>query len=112
MVPNLTAYRCTGCGHTSLPRRARCRRCGAREVEEVELRRGKLLTFSRVAVTRPGYPSPLTLGLAEFEHGVKLVARIDDPSPQLDMEVRPELHGADGARSDRPADVVLVRART
>jgi len=54
----------------------------------------------------------MILGLAEFEHGVKLVVRIDDPSPELDMEVRPKLLGANGARSDRPADVVLVRART
>ncbi len=53
----------------------------------------------------------MILGLAEFEHGVKLVARIDDPSPELEMEVRPKLLGAGAESSDRPADVVLVRSQ-
>lgn len=110
-MDSLRAYRCTGCGTVSLPRRARCRQCGRREVEEVELRHGRLLTFTRVTATRPGYPSPMILGLAEFEHGVKLVARIDDPSPELEMEVRPKLLGAGAESSDRPADVVLVRSQ-
>lgn len=53
----------------------------------------------------------MILGLAEFEHGVKLVARIDDPSPELEMEVRPKRLGAHVERSGRPADVVLVRTQ-
>src|SRR5438876_10864626 len=78
---SLPAYRCTGCGTVSQPRRARCRQCGRTDVEQVELRRGKLLTFTRVTATRPGYPTPMILCLAEFEYGVKLVAQVDDPSP-------------------------------
>src|SRR5207249_743318 len=76
IMVSLPAYRCTGCGTVSQPRRARCRQCGRSDVEQVELRRGKLLTFTRVTATRPGYPSPMILGLAEFEYGVKLVARV------------------------------------
>ena len=107
---SLPAYRCTGCGTVSQPRRARCRQCGRSDVEQVELRRGKLLTFTRVTATRPGYPSPMILGLAEFEYGVKLVAQVDDASPELEMEVRPKVLGARAERTDQPADVVLVRS--
>ena len=107
---SLPAYRCTGCGTVSQPRRARCRQCGRSDVEQVELRRGKLLTFTRVTATRPGYPSPMILGLAEFEYGVKLVARVDDPCPELEMEVRLKVLGARVERTGQPADVVLVRS--
>ena len=107
---SLSAYRCTGCGTVSQPRRARCRQCGRTDVEQVELRRGKLLTFTRVTATRPGYPSPMILCLAEFEYGVKLVAQVDDASPELEMEVRPKVLGARAERTDQPADVVLVRS--
>jgi hypothetical protein len=43
----------------------------------------------------------MILCLAEFEYGVKLVAQVDDPSPELEMEVRPKELGA---------GVVLVRS--
>src|SRR5437870_11978773 len=105
---SLPAYRCTGCGTVSQPRRARCRQCGRTDVEQVELRRGKLLTFTRVTATRPGYPSPMILCLAEFEYGVKLVAQVDDSSPELEMEVLTKVLGALAERTDQHDDVVLV----
>jgi len=52
----------------------------------------------------------MILGLAEFEYGVKLVARVDDPCPELEMEVRPKVLGARVERTGQPADVVLVRS--
>jgi len=52
----------------------------------------------------------MTLCLAEFEYGVKLVAQVDDPSPELEMEVRPKELGARAERTDQPAGVVLVRS--
>jgi len=52
----------------------------------------------------------MILCLAEFEYGVKLVAQVDDASPELEMEVRPKVLGARAERTDQPADVVLVRS--
>lgn len=52
----------------------------------------------------------MIIGLAEFEHGVKLVARVDDPSPDLGMEVGLKQVGPRAEPSERSADVVLVRS--
>jgi hypothetical protein len=52
----------------------------------------------------------MLLGLAEFEHGVKLLARVDDPSPELEMGVRPKWLRAPVEGRDGTADVVLVRS--
>src|SRR5947208_14800583 len=107
---SLPAYRCTGCGTVSQPRRARCRQCGRTDVEQVELRRGKLLTFTRVTATRRAYPSPMILCLAEFEYGVKLGAPVHDASPELGVEVRPEVRDARAGRTAQHA--VASRVRT
>ncbi|HYY48206.1 MAG TPA: hypothetical protein VFA17_05925 [Thermoplasmata archaeon] len=109
-MDSLAASRCAGCEAVSQPRRARCRQCGGRTFEGVELRQGRLLSFTRVTVTRPDHPASMLLGLAEFEHGVKLLARVDDPSPELEMGVRPKWLRAPVEGRDGTADVVLVRS--
>jgi len=110
-LDRLVAYRCKRCGDSSLPRRVRCRRCRGREFEEVELGVGKLLTFTKVTATRPGYPSPLTLGLAEFEDGVKLLAQIHDPSPEVGMEVLPAKTNSLKTDGTRTEGFILTRAK-
>lgn len=54
----------------------------------------------------------MILGLAEFEYGVKLVAQVDDSSPELGMEVRPKVLDATVEASRHSAGVVLVRSQS
>lgn len=53
----------------------------------------------------------MILGLAEFEYGVKLVARVDDASPELEMEVWPKVLEGRAEGSEHTAGVVLVRSQ-
>lgn len=85
----LRAYRCRRCGHVFRPRRLQCPKCRGMELEEMALRRGKLVSYTLIYATRPGYEPPLTIGLAEFENGVKLLAQLDIEDPELGMEVVP-----------------------
>ena len=80
------AHLCSSCGAIYKSRRIRCR-CGSTSLQSFELRRGRLLTFTVVNATRPGYPRPTRLGLAEFEGGVKALAQLDDEKPEPGMPV-------------------------
>ncbi len=69
----LRAARCVSCGATSHPPRPRCRECWA-PTETVELgRSGSLYAFTTVHVSTAQVPAPYTLGLVDFEPGVRVV---------------------------------------
>ena len=85
----LRAYKCRRCGHVFRPRRIRCPKCREMELEEITLTRGKLISYTVIHATRSGYKPPLTIGLAEFENGAKLLAQLDIEDPEPGMEVVP-----------------------
>ncbi|MBI3022119.1 MAG: hypothetical protein HYY68_00145 [Thaumarchaeota archaeon] len=45
------------------------------------------MTFTRLNATRPGFPKPLTLAIAEFENGVKVLAKLDGGEASIGMKV-------------------------
>ncbi|MEN2974935.1 MAG: OB-fold domain-containing protein [Candidatus Caldarchaeales archaeon] len=83
----LKAYRCKNCGAVFRPSRVRCIRCKSIDFEEVGLNRGRLVSYTIIYATREGYQAPVKIGLAEFDHDVKVLALLDCDNPEIGMEV-------------------------
>lgn len=64
---SLEAYRCPN-GHLALPRRARCRECGERFDESIDLTSatGEIVTWTVSTATPPGVREPNPLAIVEF----------------------------------------------
>ncbi|MFQ6076790.1 MAG: Zn-ribbon domain-containing OB-fold protein [Candidatus Bathyarchaeia archaeon] len=77
----LVGSRCKDCGKMYYPPRMVCRRCGSRELEEVELaKRGKLVTFTVIRSPPRGYEEyvPYVVGIIELEGGVRVLSQVVD----------------------------------
>lgn len=83
----MRAHRCRACGALSYPAHAACRRCRGRDHEELEVGEGVLLTHTELRVPPPGAPSPLRLGIAEFEGGVRALGQLLEPAEVGDRVV-------------------------
>lgn len=83
----LKAYRCKNCGTVFRPLRYRCLKCKSRDFEELYLNHGRLVSYTIIYATREGFKAPVRIGLAEFEHGVKLLAQLDCDNPEVGMQV-------------------------
>ena len=84
----LTAFRCSLCGHTTVYRHARCPRCKSTSFEQVQLKEGLVLTYTILGVTRPGFEKPLKLVMVEFEGGVRAVGQLDRGEPRTGSWVK------------------------
>lgn len=84
----LTASRCASCGHTTVYRHTRCPRCRGTSFTEVRLREGRVVTYTILGATRPGFEKPLTLVMVEFGDGVRAVGQLERGQPRTGMRVR------------------------
>ena len=75
----IVAYKCKKCGKLHYPFHDRCLDCKGREFEQVKPQgKAKLLTFTRIYNLPWGFDQRyLTLGVAEFENGVKAMGQIN-----------------------------------
>jgi len=75
----LIGSRCDACSATSWPARAVCHRCGRAKPATVELSRvGTLLTYTTVAIGRPGVPAPYVLGQVRLDDGPVVFGHVRD----------------------------------
>ncbi len=71
--------KCKKCGKVFFPPKAHCPNCISSDVEWLEITGdGKLLTFTVVNYGPSGFENdaPYTLGIAEFNEGVKILGRV------------------------------------
>lgn len=71
--------KCQQCGKAFFPPKADCPKCVSSNVEWLEISStGTLLTFTVVNYGPSGFENdtPYTLGIAEFEEGVKVLGRV------------------------------------
>jgi len=88
-VPEVVAYVCKGCGAISYPKHTCCRSCGKSGFEEVPLDgRARLMTFTRDYNLSLAFEERyITLGIAEFENGVRALGRLEVDGPSVGMEL-------------------------
>jgi uncharacterized OB-fold protein len=66
--PHLTGVKCRNCGELFFPKRMKCIKCFAEEMEEAALsNRGKVFTYTIVHHATPGYTGPLPYAVAAIE---------------------------------------------
>ncbi len=75
----MNVRRCLHCGTLTYPAHYLCHRCRHSDFENVELGDGTLLTFTVIHVPPPGVPSPLAIGIVEFEGGVRALGQLSEP---------------------------------
>lgn len=94
--------RCKNCGRLYFPPRADCLDCRKSDVEWVPIEgKAKLVTFTEVYFGPPAFEhsTPYTLGLAEFDDGLRVFAPISrevdrkELSPGLELVLRPKRSG-------------------
>ena len=84
----IVAHKCKKCGKLHYPFHDRCMACKGREFEEVRpAGTPRLLTFTRIYNLPWGFDERyLTIGVVEFENGVRAMGRIDvDESVELQL---------------------------
>ena len=71
---------CVTCGNKMYPSHTRCRRCKGLKFKDIELTNGKLISYTILYSTRSGTPSPIKLGIIEFENGIRTISKtlLDD----------------------------------
>lgn len=84
------ATRCQKCGKVYFPPRADCAGCLSSDIEWIEIKgTGRLLTFTTVNYGPTGFENdaPYTLGIAEFEEGLKVLGRVSKLVSPSDIKV-------------------------
>lgn len=82
--------RCKQCGKVFFPPKADCPRCLSSDVEWLEINgAGILRTFTTVDYGPTGFENdaPYTLGIAEFEPGVRILGRVSKALSPGDIKV-------------------------
>ena len=82
----ITAYKCRKCGKLHYPFHDRCLGCKGREFDKIKPQgNAKLLTYTTIFNLPWGFDQRyLTIGIVEFENGVRAMGRIDaDESADL-----------------------------
>jgi uncharacterized OB-fold protein len=89
-IPRVTAYKCKNCEYVMYPRHLRCLHCGGREFEEMEpADRGQLVTFTEIFNLPWGIDErSRTIGIVEFENGVKAMGQIKAEKPRMGMKLK------------------------
>jgi len=81
----LVGGKCKKCGKVHLPPRPLCDSCFSKEFEWVELpRNGKLLTYTVIYVAPTQFQGmgPYTVGIVQFENGLKIPGMIRGVAPE------------------------------
>jgi uncharacterized OB-fold protein len=82
--------RCKQCGKTYFPPKADCPKCLSSDVEWLEINSiGTLQTFTVVLYGPTGFEddAPYTLGIAEFDEGVRILGRVSKAISPVDIKV-------------------------
>ncbi len=90
-TPHLIGGKCSSCGALNFPRADVCTKCLSEAVGEIELSsEGKLYTFSIVHQAPNGWKVPYGLGYVDLPEGIRVLAHLDAPKPELviDQNVR------------------------
>ena len=90
MQPQMYAYKCTSCGELHHPRHYACRKCGARDFEEVVLEgEVTLLTWTRVYNLPEGYMKPyLNFGIVKFQNGLTVSGQVEADVLETGMRLK------------------------
>lgn len=67
---------CTRCQHKMYPSHPRCPNCKGTSFRTFEFGEGRLVTRTVLFATNRGMRAPVTLGIAEFEGGVRAIGEI------------------------------------
>jgi uncharacterized OB-fold protein len=75
----IVAYQCKKCGKLHYPYHDRCLACKSRDFEKIKPQgNARLLTFTRIYNLPWGFDQRyLTIGVAEFENGVRAMGQIN-----------------------------------
>ena len=89
MSEKLFAYKCTECGELHHPRHFVCKKCGAREFEDIVLEgECTLLTWTRVYNLPEGYMKPfLCFGIVQFPNGLTASGQLETTVPEIGMKL-------------------------
>lgn len=82
----LIGVSCSRCGCDFFPPVYRCRKCGSEELKDKEMpKEGKIVTFTRLYETLPGFETqaPLNLAIVELKNGVKVLGQVVDTPEEL-----------------------------
>jgi uncharacterized OB-fold protein len=92
MSDKITTYKCKKCGRVMYPWHDRCLKCKGREFDEIEMllpATGKLLTYSQLFALPWRYDVRfLTLGVVEFQNGVRAMGQLKTPDVKVGMKVK------------------------
>jgi len=86
--------KCESCGRSFFPPRQDCPYCISSDIEWVKVKGpGKLLAFTTVYYGPSGFENdtPYTLGIAEFENGIKVLGRVSKNIDIKDIKIGMEL---------------------
>lgn len=84
----LVGTHCNACGAVSWPSRALCHRCGKPELSQTKfLPTGKLLTYTRVWIPRPGLECPYVLAQVMVDEGPVIFGHLRGPLPDEPLPV-------------------------
>ena len=88
----VTGQRCKNCGYVMYPSHSRCLHCGGREFEGIETAgRGRLVTYTEIFNLPWGIDErSRTVGIVEFENGVKAMGQIKVETPKIGMKLKAE----------------------
>jgi uncharacterized protein len=89
MSQEMYAYKSTACGELHHPKHFVCRKCGAREFEEVILNgECTLVTWTRVYNLPEGYMKPfLCFAVVQFPNGLTVSGQLDADDPMIGMKL-------------------------
>lgn len=87
---NEKAFKCKECGRVTYPSRAVCLGCGSREFEEIPFtEKCTLVTHSQIYTLPWGIDRRyLTIGICEFDNGVKAMGRVSTPDVEDGMRMK------------------------
>jgi uncharacterized OB-fold protein len=93
MSEQMYAYKCTSCGELHHPKHFVCRKCGARDFEEVPLGgECTLLTWTKVYNLPEGYMKPyLLFGIVQFPNGLRVSGQLETDKPVIGMKLKTDV---------------------
>lgn len=89
MSEQMYSYKCTACGELHHPKHFVCKKCGAREFEEVPLEgECTLVTWTKSYNLPEGYMKPyLMFAIAKFPNGIIASGQLEVDKPEIGMKL-------------------------
>jgi uncharacterized protein len=90
MNEQMYAYKCCECGQLHHPKHFVCKKCGAREFEDIPLEgECTLVTWTRVYNLPEGYMKPYILfAIVKFPNGVTASGQLEENAPKIGMKLK------------------------